>query len=107
MKMNELEKAARAELPHNYVSLNREAFSYDSNAMLNMFRKGAQWQAMQSPWISVKERLPEHDNGQSLCEVLVKTCDGRCSVIANICVEDMMEAGGATHWMEIPELPKE
>lgn len=25
------------------------------------FRQGAQWQSKQSPWISVKERLPEED----------------------------------------------
>lgn len=67
------------------------------------FKLGAQWQAKQSPWISVEERTPEHDNGQSLCEVLVKTCDGRCCVVANIDVEDMAERGEVTHWCAIPE----
>ncbi len=36
------------------------------------FKEGTQWQAKQSPWISVEERLPNTDNGQSLYEVLVK-----------------------------------
>lgn len=35
-----------------------EGLVYDRNAMLNMFRKGAEWHAKQSPWISVEERLP-------------------------------------------------
>lgn len=71
--------------------------------VIDAFESGAEWQANQSPWISVEVRLPEHDNGQSLCEVLVKACDGRFHVTANICVEDMAERGEVTHWLPIPE----
>jgi hypothetical protein len=57
-----LESAAINELFFSYActsrSLSFEGLVYDRNAMLNMFRKGAEWHAKQSPWISVEERLP-------------------------------------------------
>lgn len=38
---------------------------YDNSLEMRLvkeaFRQGAQWQSKQSPWISVKERLPEED----------------------------------------------
>lgn len=61
-----LESAAINELFFSYActsrSLSFEGLVYDRNAMLNMFRKGAEWHANQSPWISIEERLP--DKGQ-------------------------------------------
>ena len=70
-----LESAAINELFFSYActsrSLSFEGLVYDRNAMLNMFRKGAEWQAKQSPWISMKERLPEDTN-----EKLVMLVDG-------------------------------
>lgn len=58
-----LEEAASKELFSSYActsrSLSFEGLVYDRNAILNMFRKGAEWHAKQSPWISVKERLPD------------------------------------------------
>lgn len=36
-------------------------YPYDEIDMRNAFEAGAEWQAKQSPWISVKERLPEED----------------------------------------------
>lgn len=60
-----LESAAINELFFSYACTSRnlsfEGLVYDRNAMLNMFRKGAEWHAKQSPWISVKGRLPEED----------------------------------------------
>ena len=57
-----LESAAINELFFSYActsrSLSFEGLVYDRNAMLNMFRKGAEWHAKQSPWLSVEERLP-------------------------------------------------
>ena len=57
-----LESAAINELFFSYActsrSLSFEGLVYDRNAMLNMFRKGAEWHAKQSPWRSVEERLP-------------------------------------------------
>lgn len=58
-----LESAAINELFFSYACMSREksfeGLVYDRNAMLNMFRKGAEWHAKQSIWISVEEQLPE------------------------------------------------
>lgn len=55
-----LEEAAKDELLHSYSNKynGNGAFEYGQQAMLNMFFKGAEWQAKQSPWISVEEQLP-------------------------------------------------
>jgi hypothetical protein len=59
-----LESAAINELFFSYACTSRNlsfaGLVYDRNAMLNMFRKGAEWHAKQSPWISVEERLPNY-----------------------------------------------
>ena len=58
-----VEEAARKELFSSYActssKLSFSGFLYNADAMLNMFQKGAEWKAEQSPWISVKERLPK------------------------------------------------
>lgn len=63
MKQQTLEEAAKKELISSHsITVDRGGFAellYNYNAMLNMFRKGAEWQSKQSPWISVKDRLPE------------------------------------------------
>lgn len=101
-----LEKAASKELFSSYActsrSLSFEGLVYDRNAMLNMFRKGAEWHAKQSPWISVEERLPETNDGQSLYEVIVVTSDRRFLVVINTEVEHLVGLLGVTHWMPIP-----
>ena len=65
-----LESAAINELFFSYACTSRnlsfEGLVYDRNAMLNMFRKGAEWHAKQSPWISVEDSFPE-DNALVLC----------------------------------------
>lgn len=55
MKQN-LEEAKR-EYIEKYVSHNEYA------SFGKAFEAGAEWQANQSPWISVKERLPEENTG--------------------------------------------
>lgn len=59
-----VEEAAKQELISSYAVVgDRGGFTellYNYNAMLNMFRKGAEWHAKQSPWISVEERLPNY-----------------------------------------------
>lgn len=54
-----LEEAAREELISSYAIVVEGELAYQRQAMLNMFKKGAEWQTEQSPWISVKERLPK------------------------------------------------
>lgn len=101
-----LESAAINELFFSYACTSRNlsfaGLVYDRNAMLNMFRKGAEWHAKQSPWINVEERLPETNDGQSLYEVIVATSDRRFLVVINTEVEHLVGLLGVTHWMPIP-----
>lgn len=65
MNENKLERAAFNELLFNYAMIPVKGhfhptladLSYDTNAMINMFKKGAFWQEDQSPWISAKKLL--------------------------------------------------
>lgn len=66
-----VEEAAKQELMSSYAIVVEGELVYQRQAMLNMFKKGAEWQSKQSPWISVKERLPEDTN-----EKLVALVDG-------------------------------
>ena len=59
--MKTLEEAAMQELISSYAIVIEGELVYQRQAMLNMFKKGADWQSKQSPWISVKERLPEEN----------------------------------------------
>ena len=70
--------------------------------MRKVFASGVEWQKTQSPWISVKEQLPETNDGQSLYEVVVVTSDRRFLVVVNIEVEHLVGLFGVTHWMPIP-----
>ena len=56
-----LEEAAMQELMSSYAIVVEGELAYQRQAMLNMFKKGAEWQSRQSPWISVEERLPEEE----------------------------------------------
>lgn len=71
--MKELEIAAQEELIHCYSSSTViistygepariekcEPFFFSQEAMINMFRKGAAWQAKQMAWINVNNKMPE------------------------------------------------
>lgn len=67
------------------------------------FISGAQWQSKQSPWISVKERLPENNTvvltrgayGFLICQL---SSLGEWETGANVDKERL----GITHWMPIP-----
>lgn len=56
-----VEEAAMQELMSSYAIVTEGELVYQRQAMLNMFKKGAEWQSKQYPWISVEERLPEKD----------------------------------------------
>ena len=71
-----------------------------------VYAKGYEAGTKQSPWISVEERLPETNDGQSLYEVIVVTSDRRFLVVINTEVEHLVGLLGVTHWMPIPELKK-
>ena len=67
------------------------------------FIKGADWQAKQSPWLSVEERLPENNTvvltrgayGFLICQL---SSLGEWETGANVNKERL----GITHWMPIP-----
>lgn len=74
------------------------------------FQCGAQWQSKQSPWISVKERLPEEGD-----PVLIRLKDGVVRLACYDIEEDSniyfwndnysyetIRAWDVTHWMPIP-----
>lgn len=56
-----VEEAAMQELMSSYAIVVEGELAYQRQAMLNMFKKGADWQSKKSPWISVEERLPEEN----------------------------------------------
>jgi hypothetical protein len=67
--MSELIKEAIKEINHSYATIVDGELVYQRSAMLNMFRKGAEWQSGQSLWISVKDRLPDdNENIIIMCE---------------------------------------
>lgn len=97
--------------------INFEENNYDSgarDAILDVteraFVSGAEWQAKQSPWISVKERLPEEGD-----PVLIRLKDGVVRLACYDIEEDSniyfwndnysyetIRAWDVTHWMPIP-----
>ena len=44
-------------------------YPYDDIDMINAFKAGAEWLAKQSPWVSIKERLPK-ENEMVLCRMV-------------------------------------
>lgn len=105
-----LEEAAKQELISSYAIVIEGELVYQRQAMLNMFKKGAEWQSKQSPWISVKERLPEE--GQP---VLIRLKDGVIRLACYDIEEDSniyfwndnyayetFRPWDVTHWREIP-----
>ena len=83
-------------------------YPYDDIDMINAFKAGAEWQAKQSPWISVKERLPENQD-----IVLVRgEYGGKATAYLYgkdsgfiVYGEDAYKVfGEITHWCHIPDL---
>lgn len=77
--------------------------SLEMRLVKEAFRQGAEWQSKQSPWISVKERLPENNTvvltrgayGFLICRL---SSLGEWETGANVNKERL----GITHWMPIP-----
>lgn len=108
--MKTLEEAAKQELMSSYAIVVEGELVYQRQAMLNMFKKGAEWQSKQSPWINVKERLPEE--GKPL---LIRLKDGVIRLACYDIEEDSniyfwndnysyetFRPWDVTHWREIP-----
>ena len=84
--------------------------SLEMRLVKEAFIQGAEWQSKQSPWISVKERLPEEGN-----LVLIRLKDGVIRIACYDIEEDSnidfwndnyayetFEPWDVTHWKEIP-----
>lgn len=54
-----VEEAAMQELMSSYAIVTEGELVYQRQAMLNMFKKGAEWQAKQMAWINVNNKMPE------------------------------------------------
>lgn len=112
MAQNELEmkqtveEAAKENILFNHRTVDRTLFGKDLAKFGEMnFVQGAEWQSKQSPWISVKERLPENNTvvltrgayGFLICYLSTL---GEWETGANVNEERL----GITHWMPIPSL---
>lgn len=65
-----VEEAAKENILFNHRTVDRTLFGKDLAKFGEMnFVQGAEWQSKQSPWISVKERLPE-PNKLVLCRMV-------------------------------------
>lgn len=85
--------------PKHYIISNAAIQKY----AVPLFKADAGWQAKQSPWISVEERLPENNTvvltrgayGFLICQL---SSLGEWETGANVNKERL----GITHWMPIP-----
>ena len=94
-----------------------DADSYVSRHSDSMedFQGGVQWQSEQSPWISVKERLPEENTGVFFA---VEWKDSYRGYFVGLYYDGQWESdhriflldsplGSITHWMPIPSLRRD
>ena len=99
-----VEDAAKENVLFNHRTVDRTLFGKDLAKFGEInFVQGAEWQSKQSPWISVKERLPENNTvvltrgayGFLICQL---SSLGEWETGANVNEERL----GITHWMPIP-----
>ena len=108
--MNKLEEAAREYASCEVSEGGLDGLRGIEAGKIEPFIAGAQWQSKQSPWISVKERLP--DNDDDLYIVLdTKLKPHGCGVCEfNLDINKWVSVGGIivnpTHWMPIPIIEK-
>lgn len=92
-----LEEAASDYAYKNWAGGGFECASNDS------FIAGAEWQAKQSPWISVEDAIP-NKQAKGMCQV--KYVDGSIDEMAmrevNKWIYPYIKTGYVTHWMPIP-----
>lgn len=107
-----VEEAASENILFNHRTVDRTLFGKDLAKFGEMnFVQGAEWQSKQSPWISVKERLPESNkevllyDKNSIRHYVIgwlrrdKGYNEGMWRLSNGRVEDK----GITHWMPIDE----
>lgn len=74
------------------------------------FKAGAEWQKRQTPWISVKDKLPETDDDMYICldTKMQPHGIGVCEYDSQIrlFIDNLKQIKHPTHWMYIPKSPK-
>ena len=87
---------------HSIDECPNHGITYDEIAEA-AFIKGAEWQAKQSPWISVKDAIP-NELAKGMCQV--KYVDGSIDEMAmrevNKWIYPYIKTGYVTHWKPIP-----
>ena len=80
----------------------KNVVDYD-NGLTRGFKAGAEWQANQSPWISVEDAVP-NKQAKGMCQV--KFVDGSIDEMAmrevNKWIYPYIKTGYVTHWRPIP-----
>lgn len=80
----------------------KNVVDYD-NGLTRGFKAGAEWQAKQSPWISVEDAIP-NKQAKGMCQV--KFVDGSIDEMAmrevNKWIYPYIKTGYVTHWRPIP-----
>lgn len=108
--MEKLEEAARKELVLSHlIVVDRGGFKellFNECAMLNMFRKGTEWQTEQSPWISVEQAFPPL--GVNVIHTNIDTGRFYCGQVNNVGTVALgwtpLGEVIVTHYMMIPPL---
>lgn len=111
---NNVEQAAHNELFRSYTKFDGE-FKYDSNAMINMFIKGANWK-FENMWTPIEKELPPCNNDNLFLLGIDATGDENIPDVGfmhggddNIPRIDNFICGRVikvTHWMPIPKKRK-
>lgn len=87
---------------HSIDECPNHGITYDEIAEA-AFIKGAEWQAKQSPWISVEDAIP-NKQAKGMCQV--KFVDGSIDEMAmrevNKWISPYIKTGYVTHWKPIP-----
>lgn len=97
-----VEEAAREEFMSSYAIIVDGELVYQREAMLNMFRKGAEWRTKQSPWHEVSE---EPKKGEHIC---VQVGSGNLtSWFATSNIRKNFEDYNAIRWAYVSDLIKQ
>lgn len=83
-----IEEAAREELVHSYANVynGNGMFEYGQDAMLNMFKKGAEWRESQ---------IPEHISTVQDCELAVRVIKEKAVDILSKVLGNWVHGGDA------------
>lgn len=95
-----VEEAAKEYYERYKIHLAKDIFR---PRIIDVFKSGAEWQAKQSPWISVEDATP-NELAKGMCQV--KFVDGSIDEMAmrevNKWIYPYIKTGYVTHWRPIP-----